>query len=74
MKILLASLKTLPDSEEIVPKAVSNFCSGFPLLSLVNFFQCTFIAGFRNNFQDRSRVMKQLLETQEAIRKPEQAL
>jgi hypothetical protein len=75
MKFLLASLKKLPDSEKIVPKVASNFCSGIPLLSLVNFFQCTFIAGFRNNFQDHSPVMEQLLETQEAaIRKPEQAL
>jgi hypothetical protein len=73
MKFLLASLKTLPDYEKIVPKAASNFCSGFPLLSLVNFFQCTFIAGFRNNFQDHRRVTEQLLETQAAIRKPEQA-
>jgi hypothetical protein len=75
MKFLLASFKTLPDYEKIVPKAASNFCSGFPLLSSMKFFQCTFIAGFRNNFQDHSRVMEQLLETEEAaIRKPEQAL
>jgi hypothetical protein len=57
--------------DKIVPKASSNFCSGFPLLSLVDFFQCTFIAGFRNNFQDHRRVTEQLLETQAAIRKPE---
>ena len=38
------------------PKAASNFCSGFPLLSLVDFFQCTFIAGFRTNFLDHRRV------------------
>jgi hypothetical protein len=35
----------------IVPKAASNFCSGFPLLLLVDFFECTFIVGFQNNFQ-----------------------
>jgi hypothetical protein len=57
-----------------VPKAAYKFCPGFPLLSLVNFFQCTFIAGFRNNFQDHRRVTEQLLETQAAIRKPEPAL
>ncbi len=33
---------------KIVPKAASNFCSGFLLLSLVDFFQCTFIADFRS--------------------------
>ncbi len=38
------------------------------------YFQCTFIAGFRNNFQDHRRVTEQLLETQAAIRKPELAL
>jgi hypothetical protein len=37
------------------------------------FFQCTFIAGFRNNFQDHRRVAEQLLETQDAIRRLEQA-
>jgi len=37
-------------------------------------FECTFIAGFRNNFQDHRRVTKQYLETQAALRKPEQAL
>jgi hypothetical protein len=54
--------------------STANFCSGFPLLSLVDFFQCTFIAGFRNNFQDQRRVTEQLLETQAALRKPEHAL
>ncbi len=36
---------------KIVTKATSNLSSGFPLLLLVGFFQCTFIAGFRNSFQ-----------------------
>ncbi len=36
MKFLVASLKTLTDSK-IVPKATSNFFSGFPLLSLADF-------------------------------------
>jgi len=62
---------------KIVQKAASNFCSGFPTLSLVDFFQCTFfMAGFRknfrNNFQDHRHLSKQLLESQAAIRKPEQ--
>jgi hypothetical protein len=67
MKFLLASLKTLTGTN-------SKNCSGFPLLSFVDFFLCTFIAGFRNNFQGHRRVTEQLLETQAAIRKPEQAL
>jgi hypothetical protein len=37
------------------------------LLSFADFFQCTFIAGFQNNFQDHRRVTEQLLETQAAI-------
>jgi hypothetical protein len=40
---------------------------------LVDFFQCTFKAGFRNNFQVRRRISEQFLETQADIRKPEQA-
>jgi hypothetical protein len=56
MKFLLASLKTV--LLKIVPKAASNFCSGFPLLSSVNFFQCIFIAGFRNNFRDTGGYQK----------------
>jgi hypothetical protein len=67
MKFLLASLKTLTISN-------SKNCFGFPLLSLVDFFLCTFIAGFQNNFQNHRRITEQLLETQAAIRKPEQAL
>jgi hypothetical protein len=35
---------------------------------------CTFMAGFRNNFQNHRRNSEQHLETQAAIRKPEQAL
>jgi hypothetical protein len=33
---------------KIVPKATSNFCYGFPSLSLVDSLQCTFMAGFQN--------------------------
>jgi hypothetical protein len=57
MKFLLASLKHLLILK-IVPKAVSNFCSAFPLLSLVDFFQCTSIAGYHR------WVSEQLLEAQ----------
>ncbi len=52
MKFLLASLKNLLILN-IVPKATSNFCSGFSLLSLFDFLQCTYIkASFRNSFQN----------------------
>ncbi len=33
------------------------------MLSLVNFFQCTFIAGFWNNFQDHIQVLKTFRNT-----------
>jgi hypothetical protein len=65
MKFLLASLKTLANYKS---------CSGFPLLSLVNFFLCRFPAGFQNNIQNNRQVWEQLLKAQAAIRKPEQAL
>jgi hypothetical protein len=39
---LRASVKKLT-----VPKAASKFCSGFPSLSVIDFLQCTFTAGFR---------------------------
>jgi hypothetical protein len=44
----------------IVVKATSNFCLAFPSFSLVNFLQCTFLAGFGNNFQDHRRLLEQL--------------
>jgi hypothetical protein len=50
IKFLLASLKTLTNSYDC-PKAASN-CSGLPSPSYVDFLQCTFMVGFRNNFQD----------------------
>ncbi len=61
MKILLPSLKTLLILK-VVPKAASNFCSGFPMLSFVHFFLCIVIAGFRSNFQNHSRVSEQLFK------------
>ncbi len=56
---------------KIVPKAKLIFCSGFHSILLVDFFQCTFTAGCRNNFQDYRQVSEKLLETQAAIRRPE---
>ncbi len=66
-KFLLASLKTL------IASLIKFFCSCFPPLSLVEFFQCTFMSGFRNNFQNHRRLSEQLLESQAAFGKPEQA-
>jgi hypothetical protein len=43
LNFLLASLKTLTYFKT-VPKATSNFCSGFPSLSFVDLLQCTFMA------------------------------
>jgi hypothetical protein len=37
-----------------------KFCSGFPLLSLVIFFQRTFKADFLNNFLNHRRLSEQL--------------
>jgi hypothetical protein len=55
IKFLLASLKTLTYSKE----TASNYCYGFPSLSLVDFLQCTFMAGFRNNlFRDQRHLSK----------------
>jgi hypothetical protein len=54
-----------------VQKAAPKFCSSFALV--LDFVQCTFLAGFRNNFQDQGRLSKQLLESQAAVIKPEQA-
>jgi hypothetical protein len=59
---------------KIVPKVAPKFCSGIPSLTFVDFLQCTFMAGFRNSFQSHRRLSEQLLESQAAIRKPEQAL
>jgi hypothetical protein len=38
------------------------------------FFENTFIAGFRNNFQNHRQVSEQFLKAQAAIRKPEHSL
>jgi hypothetical protein len=72
MKLFLASMKTLTNSKNCSESHIKFL---FRLsFALADFFQCTCIAGFRNNFQDHMRVMEQLLETLAAIRKPEQAL
>jgi hypothetical protein len=63
IKFLFASLKHFLIID-IVQKAGLNFCSGFPLLSLVDFLQCTFIAGYKNSFQNQRRFLEQLLESQ----------
>jgi hypothetical protein len=62
MKTVLASLKAHTNSKKIL------------LVSLVDFFLFTFIAGFQNNFHYHRQVTEQLLETLAAMRKPEQAL
>jgi hypothetical protein len=73
MKFLLASLKTLTNSTNCSESRIKLLLRlSFALIC--RFFQCTFIACFRNNFQEDGRVKEQLLETQAAIRKPEQAL
>ena len=54
-------------------KSCSESRISFALLSLVNFFWCTFIAGFRNNFQNHRRVSEQLLKAQAVIREPEKS-
>ncbi len=51
MKILLPSLKTLLILK-VVPKAASNFWSGFPLLSLVNFFLVYIHSRFSEQFSE----------------------
>jgi hypothetical protein len=55
IKFLLASLKTLSNSKN-GPKTASNFCFGFPLLSLVDFLTCTLMAGFRKSFQNHRKL------------------
>jgi hypothetical protein len=69
---LLASWKAL--ILKFVPKAAPNFFSGFPWLSLVDFLTGVHsFPAFRNRFQNQRRLTEQLLESQTAIRMPEQA-
>jgi hypothetical protein len=69
MKFSLASLTTLTNPNNYSESRIIflYFCFGFPLISLVDFFQYTFRPGFRNNFQDYRRDSKQLLETHAAL-------
>ncbi len=39
-----------------VPKAASDFCSGFHWLSSADFLESTFMTGFGNYFQDHRRL------------------
>jgi hypothetical protein len=59
MKFLLASYYC---SSKNCSGSRIKFLFRFALISLVDFLQCTFTAGFRNNFQDNRRISKQLLE------------
>jgi hypothetical protein len=73
MKFFIVSLKTVPDYENCSESRIKFlFRLSFALIG--QFFPCTFMAGFRNNFQDHRRVMEQLLETQAVFRKSEQSL
>jgi hypothetical protein len=74
IKFMLASLKTLTNSKDCSESRI-NFCSGFgfPSLSIVDFLQCTFMAGIRNNFEDHKRLSEPFSKSQAAIGKPEQA-
>ncbi len=70
IKFLLASFRTITN-RRIVPKATSNFCFGFPFLSLVDFLYIQ--DRLLEQFQNHRRLSKQLLKSQAAIEKPEQA-
>jgi hypothetical protein len=67
MKFLIASLKTFNSSK------ILKFLFWLSFAHIGPFFQRTFIAGFWDNLQDPRWVSEQLLQTQAAIRKPEQA-
>jgi hypothetical protein len=53
-------LKTLPYPKDCSESRSSNFCSGFPSLSLVHFLSVRNMPDFRNNFQDHRRLLEQL--------------
>jgi hypothetical protein len=73
LKFLLASLKTLSYSKDNSESWSIIFCSAS--LSLIGRFPIVvdFMAGPWNNFYDQRRLSEQLLESQAAIGKPEQA-
>ncbi len=60
---------------KIVPKAASNFHSDIPLLSLIDFLQCTVQSwpAFGTIFPGSRVAFGKLFESQAAIGKPEQA-
>ncbi len=76
MKFLLASLKKNLLILKSAPKAASNFCSGFPLLPLVNYLPGTFKVRLSEQFSElQPDFGTTLRETAQAdIRMPEQAL
>ena len=73
MKFLLASLKTLTNSKNCSESCI-KFLFRLSLLSLVDFFQCTFMADLGTIFRDHRWAFKKLFQTQGTIRKPEQSL
>jgi hypothetical protein len=73
MKVLLASMKTLTNYQNCSESRI-KFLFRLSFAFIGQFFLCTFIAGLWNNFHNHRRVLEQLLKTQAAIRKPEQAL
>ncbi len=69
MKFFIASLKTLTNSKNCSVSRI-KLLPRFSFALIGRFY--TVMAGFRNNSQDHSQVSEQLLETQAAIRKPEE--
>ncbi len=69
MKFFITSLKALTNSKNCSVSRIKLLLR-FSFALIGRFF--TVIAGFRNNFQDHRQGSEQLLETQAAIRKPEQ--
>jgi hypothetical protein len=70
IKFLHASLKTLTNSKTCSEISVLAFIA---LIGQFSPVYSTFMASFRNNFQDQRRLSEQLLESQAAIGKPEEA-
>jgi hypothetical protein len=67
-KVSACSFKTTAN-RRIFQKATSNFCFGFPLLSLVDFLYIQ--DRLLEQFQNHRRLSKQLLKSQAAVEKPE---
>ncbi len=73
MEFLLASLKTLTNSKNWSESRI-KFLFWPSFVFIGQLFSVYIHSSFLTNFQDHRRVTEQLLETQVAIRKPEQAL